>query len=188
MITDARRRTDLRPVRPDDDAALVRGWLAGPRAAFWRMGHLDVDQVRDYLAEITADPDQDAWLGTVDGRPSFLAETYDPARVLLAGRYDARPGDLGMHVLIAPPDGPPSHGFTGAVFAAVMRWCFGRLRAERVVVEPDTANTKIIAMNARAGFRVVREFDVPEGEGIKRAALSICTEADFDASSLGRTS
>ncbi|WP_152360967.1 GNAT family N-acetyltransferase [Microlunatus speluncae] len=188
MITEAQRRTEIRPVAPADDAPLVRRWLTGPRAAFWRMGHLEVDQVRDYLAGIVADPDQAAWLGSVDGGPAFLAETYDPARVLLAGRYSALPGDLGMHVLIAPPDGPSSHGFTGAVFAAVMRWCFDRLGAERVVVEPDVANTKIIAMNARAGFRVLDELELPEGDGTKQAALSACTRADFASSVLGRNS
>lgn len=180
-----RLRTDLRAIDPARDAAQIQRWLADPRSAFWRMGHLDIDQVRDYLAGVVADPDQDGWLGLVDGRPAFYAETYDPSLVLLVDRYDGRPGDLGMHVLIAPPDGPAVHGFTGLVFAAVMRWCFQRLSAERVVVEPDVENTKIIAMNARAGFRVLREIDVVDGDHAKRAALSVCTRADFDRSELG---
>ncbi|HLT59898.1 MAG TPA: GNAT family N-acetyltransferase [Microlunatus sp.] len=186
MITTTRYRTALRAVLPGADAAPVRRWLAHPRSAFWRMTEHDERQVRDYLAGLVADPAQDAWLGTVDGEPAFLAETYDPARVLLAGRYPAEPGDLGMHILIAPPDDRPRPGFTRAAFAATMRWCFDRLHASRVVVEPDVANTKIIAMNGRAGFRVLAELELGEGRDRKRAALSVCSRADFTGSELGR--
>ncbi|TDN91751.1 GNAT family N-acetyltransferase [Microbacterium sp. BK668] len=170
---------------PRRDAALVRGWLADPHASFWGMADLSEDEVMGYLSAVATHPDQDSWVGLVDGRPMFLVETYDPARVLLRGIHRAREGDLGMHVLISSPTGEPRHGLTDAVFAAVMRWCFDTLGARRVVVEPDIANEAIARKNARAGFRVLRVVDVPDGQGVKRAALSICTRADFAASILG---
>ncbi|MBK0296072.1 GNAT family N-acetyltransferase, partial [Bacillus sp. S34] len=64
------------------DAAVVQSWLAHPASSWWEMGHLDVEAVRAYLAGVQADPGQAAWLGRRDGVPVFLAETYDPARVL----------------------------------------------------------------------------------------------------------
>ncbi|MFH8248755.1 GNAT family N-acetyltransferase [Microbacterium sp. B2969] len=170
---------------PRRDAATVRSWLADPHSAFWGMGRLSEEDVCDYLTAVVVDQRQDSWLGLVDGHPAFLAETYDPAHVVLTGIHDAREGDVGMHILIAPPAGHPRHGLTDAVFAAVMRWCFSTLGAERVVVEPDVRNARIAAKNARAGFRVLREVDVPEGDGVKRAALSVCTRDDFAASALG---
>ncbi|WP_170180917.1 GNAT family N-acetyltransferase [Antribacter gilvus] len=175
----------VEPLDPGRDAALVQGWLAHPASAFWQMGALTPDEVRDYLASVAADPHQDAWLGRLDGEPLFLAETYDPRHVALAGVHDALPGDLGMHLLVAPP-GAPRAGLTDAVFGTVMRFCLGEpsdggLGALRVVVEPDVRNTKIAAKNAAAGFRVLREVDVPG----KRAALSVCTREDFTASPLG---
>ncbi|MEU1972938.1 GNAT family N-acetyltransferase [Microbacterium sp. NPDC019599] len=173
---------------PRRDAAIVRAWLADPHASFWRMAHLTEDDVADYLASVVTDPHQDSWLGVVDGAPAFLAETYDPRHVLLPGIHEAAEGDLGMHVLIAPPHGRPRHGLTDAVFAAVMRHCFQTLGALRVVVEPDVRNERIALKNARAGFRVLREVDVPDGDGVKRAALSICTRDDFAASPLGALS
>ncbi len=70
--------------------------------------------MRDYLAAVRADPHQDAWLGRVDGAPAFLVETYDPARVTLADVPAAaallEPGDVGMHLLVAPPPGPRAAG------------------------------------------------------------------------------
>src|SRR5690606_13197457 len=176
----------LEPVDPDRDAPLVQGWLAHPSAAYWQMGHLDVAQVRDYLAGVRAAPHEDAWLGRLDGDPVLLAETYDPARVLLVDVHDAQPGDLGMHLLVAPPV-TPRHGLTDAVMTAVMRFCLtdeGR-GAARVVVEPDVGNRRIAAKNAAAGFRVLREVDLGQGAHAKRAALSVATRADFAASPLG---
>ncbi|MFJ1510348.1 GNAT family N-acetyltransferase [Cellulosimicrobium funkei] len=186
-LGDGRADVSLEPVDPVRDAALVQGWLAHPRSAFWQLGHLDVDGVRDYLAAVRADPHQDAWLGRVDGAPAFLVETYDPARVTLADVPAAaallEPGDVGMHLLVAPPAGPPRGGFTSAVMGAVVRFCLdpaGR-GARRVVVEPDVRNAAIAAKNAAAGFRVLREVDLPG----KTAHLAVATRADLDASPLG---
>ncbi|MCO7271822.1 GNAT family N-acetyltransferase [Cellulosimicrobium cellulans] len=174
-------------VDPARDAALVHGWLAHPRSVFWQLGHLDVDGARAYLEDVAADPHQDAWLGRVDGAPAFLVETYDPARVTLADAPAAvallEPGDVGMHLLVAPPAGPARSGFTSAVMGAVVRFCLdpaGR-GARRVVVEPDVRNAAIAAKNAAAGFRVLRELELPG----KTAHLAVATRADLDASPLG---
>lgn len=174
----------LEPVVPARDAELVQGWLAHPGASYWQMGGLTVDEVRQYLAAVQAGPHEDAWLGRLDGEPVFMTETYDPARVLLAGVHDARPGDLGMHLLVAPP-ATPRHGLTDAVMTAVMRFCLTGRGATRVVVEPDVGNRKIAAKNAAAGFRVLREVDLGSGAHAKRAALSVATRDDFAASALG---
>lgn len=171
---------------PQRDAALIQHWLADPHAAFWGMADLDADAVAEYLEGIAGHPAQDAWLGLAGGIPAFYAETYDPSRVLLTGIHDALPGDLGMHVLIAPPGGDPRHGFTDAVFSGVMAWCFDALRAERVVVEPDVRNDRIRRKNVRAGFTELREVQVDEGGHIKSAMLSVCTRASFAASEIAR--
>ncbi|MFD4992021.1 GNAT family N-acetyltransferase [Cellulosimicrobium cellulans] len=182
-----RADVSFEPVDAGRDAALAQGWLADPRSAFWGMGHLDVAGVRAYFEEVAADPHQEAWLGRVDGEPAFLVETYDPARVTLAAVPAAaallEPGDVGMHLLVAPPAGPPRSGFTSAVMGAVVRFCLdpaGR-GARRVVVEPDVRNAAIAAKNAAAGFRVLRELGLPG----KTAHLAVATRADLDASPLG---
>ncbi|MFZ6991594.1 GNAT family N-acetyltransferase [Curtobacterium sp. RRHDQ66] len=160
----------VEPVDPDRDAAVVQAWLAHPASSWWEMGHLDVDAVRAYLAGVQADPAQAAWLGRHDGETCFLVETYDPAAVLLTDVWPAEPGDVGMHLLVAPPpaDGRV-HGLTSAVMRTVVEHCRDALGARRVVVEPDVRNTAVHAKNAEVGFRVLREVDV---DG-KRALLSV---------------
>jgi siderophore synthetase component/RimJ/RimL family protein N-acetyltransferase len=158
------------PVDPERDAALVRSWLAAPASSWWGMQHLDADAVRRYLDGVHADPAQDGWLVLRDGGPCAYAETYDPAVVLLTDVWPAEPGDVGMHLLVAPPpEHGRVHGLTSAVMRAVVEHCRDALDARRVVVEPDVRNTAVQAKNAEVGFRALREVDV---DG-KRALLSV---------------
>ncbi|ALX05903.1 GNAT family N-acetyltransferase [Aeromicrobium erythreum] len=203
-------RIELEPLDVERDVDLLHAWVTHPRSRFWMMQGASVDDVRREYADIVASPHHDAWLGRVDdgdgagggagpwaakstggagpwaaNSPAFLAETYDPARSALSAVLDVRPGDLGMHVLVAPTD-TPVHGFTTEVFAAVMRHCFALLGhadepTARVVVEPDAANTAIHALNARAGFVVEGEVQLPD----KRALLSTCTREQWERSELG---
>ncbi|PZR51973.1 siderophore synthetase [Xylanimonas oleitrophica] len=181
----------IEPVDPGRDSAALHSWLAHPRSRFWDMTDRTPQQVRTYLETVVSDPHQDGWLGRADGAPAFYVETYDPARAL-ADVLDVEPGDVGMHLLVAPPTGEPVPGFTSAVMAAVVRFCLQPatgagpgLGAARVVVEPDVRNTAVLAKNAAAGFRVLREVDLVSDGRRKRAALSVCTRADHATSPLG---
>ncbi|MFR9777516.1 GNAT family N-acetyltransferase [Micromonospora sp. MS34] len=166
----------LRTLDPEGDARLLCRWLTHPKAAFWQM--LDADEagvVAEYR-RIAADPHHDAYLGLWRGVPAFLAERYDPARVELAGRYAARPGDVGMHFLCAPTD-TPVPGFTRAVLTTVLDWLFADFTVHRVVVEPDLRNAAVHARNAEVGFTVVGPLVLPT----KTALLSTCTRERFRA-------
>lgn len=159
---------------------LLHRWVTHPRSVYWQMQDATRDEVAAAYAGIAAHPHHRAWLGRVEGRPAFLAETYDPEHSELAGLPELRTGDLGMHLLVAPPEGSPRSGFTADVMAAVLRHCFADPDVRRVVVEPDVRNERIAALNAAAGFVVARHVPL---EG-KTAALSFCTRAGFLASPL----
>lgn len=133
------------------------------------------DVEREYV-RITAHEHHQAFLGLHEGRPAFLMERYDPARLELVGLYHAQPGDVGMHFLVAPTD-TPLPGFTRAVITTVMAALFADPATERVVVEPDVRNTAVHVLNEAVGF-------VPEGpvtKPEKEALLSFCTRAQFEA-------
>lgn len=177
------RRTDervgelaVRRLDPEADAQTVHPWVTHPKAVFWMMQDADVARVEKEYREIVEHPRRDAYLGLVNGRPAFLAERYDPARVELAGLYDAEEGDVGMHFLCAPAE-TPIHGFTLAVITTVMELLFADPATRRVVVEPDVRNTAVHALNATVGFEVVGTVAKPE----KDALLSVCTRERFFA-------
>jgi RimJ/RimL family protein N-acetyltransferase len=166
----------LRSLDPQADATLLHTWVTHPKAAFWMMQGMDRAQVAHEYRKIAEHPHRDAFVGLVNGRPAFLVERYDPARVELVGLYDPQAGDVGMHFL-CPPTGEPVHGFTRAVITTVMAFCFHDPSVRRVVVEPDVTNTAVQALNAAVGFEVVGPITTPE----KEALLSVCTRARFAA-------
>lgn len=171
----------IEPLELDRDLALLHAWVTHPRSAYWMMQGASPADVRAEYAGILADPHHDAFLGRVAGRPTFLVETYDPAHADgLAGLPELRPGDLGMHVLVAPPGAEPVAGLTTAVFDAVMAFCFSDRAVDRVVVEPDVGNGPIRAKNLAAGFTELREIPMPG----KTAMLSVCPRADWNAPDL----
>ncbi|MCX5343439.1 GNAT family N-acetyltransferase [Streptomyces atratus] len=165
---------------PISDAELVHGWVTHPKASFWLMGDAKLQDVeREYMA-IAAHPHHDAFIGLYDGEPAFLMERYDPTEVELKGLYDAEPGDIGMHFLVAPTD-TPLHGFTLGVITAVMEAMFADPSVRRVVVEPDVRNSAVHALNKAVGFEVLGEIAKPE----KNALLSACTREQFAAATGG---
>ncbi|KMO99232.1 GNAT family N-acetyltransferase [Streptomyces roseus] len=166
----------IRPLDPFADAELLHGWVTHPKASFWMMQDASLPEVEREYMRIAAHEHHDAFIGLHEGRPAFLMEKYDPSELELVGLYEARPGDVGMHFLVAPSD-RPLHGFTRAVITTVMAALFADPGTERVVVEPDVENTAVHALNEAVGF-------VPDGpvrKPEKTALLSFCTRAQFEA-------
>ncbi|MGW1812833.1 GNAT family N-acetyltransferase [Streptomyces sp. NPDC002125] len=177
----------VRPLDPSpgtpgsgSDTELVHRWVTHPRSAFWMMGDARLEDVEREYTAIAAHPHHDAFIGLHDGEPAFLLERYDPTEVELKGLYEAEPGDVGMHFLVAPPQNPV-HGFTLAVITAVMETLFADPSVRRVVVEPDVTNTAVQKLNKAVGFEVIREIAKPE----KNALLSACTREQFEAATTG---
>ncbi|MEU8459638.1 GNAT family N-acetyltransferase [Streptomyces sp. NPDC029003] len=166
----------LRPLDPFSDAELLHGWVTDPKAAFWMMQDATLTEVEREYVRITTHEHHQAFIGLHEGRPAFLMESYDPAHLELVGLYDARPGDVGMHFLVAPTDTPVS-GFTRAVITTVMAALFADPANLRVVVEPDVGNKAVHALNEAVGFVPEREVVKPE----KTALLSFCTREQFEA-------
>jgi len=171
----------LRAVDPVADALTLHGWVTHPKGRFWQMAECDVADVERAYAEIDENPSHGAFLGLSEGDPAFLVERYDPSGDPVGQVYDVQPGDIGMHVLVAPTQSPVP-GFTREVFAAIMRWLFEDPAVERVVVEPDVDNQAVHALNEWAGFTVRERVALPG----KDALLSFCTRADHTASAAHR--
>ena len=161
------------------DLGRLHAWVTHPKAVYWDMQGASIQDVATEYTLIGDDPHHDAWLGRVDGEPAFLVETYDPHHSELAQFPELRPGDLGMHVLVAPTDAPVP-GFTRRVFREVMDHCFADRAVRRVVVEPDVRNDRIAALNKAAGFEVVRTVRLRT----KEAALSVCSRDAWEGCDL----
>jgi hypothetical protein len=171
----------FRCLDPETDAPLLHSWVTQPYASFWGMLGCSVDDVVAEYATIQSSGHHHALLGLDDGVPAFLLEEYLPSLSPLAALYAVQPGDVGMHLLVAPPAGPARPGYTTAVMEAVLARLFEAADVERVVVEPDARNTKIHALNMRLGFEPAGIVQLPD----KQALLSFCTREAFHSARTG---
>ncbi|WP_411573718.1 GNAT family N-acetyltransferase [Streptomyces fradiae] len=147
------------PLDPDRDAPLVHSWVCEERARFWGMRDASVQDVRDVYAHLDSLTTHHAFLALRDGVPVALFQTYAPEADRVSECYEVRPGDIGVHLLLAPA-AAPEPGFTGHVLGVLTAYCLST--HERIVVEPDAANDKAVALLARSGFEVGPEVVLPE--------------------------
>jgi hypothetical protein len=179
---------ELRELEIPGDMDTIHDWVSRDYARYWGMQGMSLARVCAIYVEILAKPHVRALLGTwcapgarSPAAPAMLAECYLPIHEPFAALYDARTGDRGLHILVAPRPARPIPGFTRAAFAAVLELLFTDPNAERIVVEPDVRNHKIRALNRAFGFREVGEIEIPASATApaKTAMLSICTRVDL---------
>ncbi|MFD4727945.1 GNAT family N-acetyltransferase [Streptomyces seoulensis] len=182
----------LRPLDPETDARVIHAWVSEERAAFWGMTNLTEAQVAEIYAHMATLDTHHAHLVTKDGEPAALLQTYDPAADRVSECYEVRPGDIGVHLLLAPA-APDAHrpGWTSALLTVVADYVLRVLDRTRVVVDPDVRNTKAITRFERQGFVtgpevVLPEIDLPDVYlPEKRARLAFLTRDTAFAEATG---
>ncbi|MEU0599128.1 GNAT family N-acetyltransferase [Streptomyces sp. NPDC006393] len=156
------------PLDPYADAGTVHRWVSEERAAFWGMTGLTRSQAADVYAHMDTLDTHHAFLVVKDGIPAALLQTYEPEADRVSECYPVRPGDIGVHLLLAPA-GADGHrpGWTAALLRAVLTHLLLGLDRRRIVVDPDVRNDKAIARFLRQGFErgpvvVLPEIDLPD--------------------------
>ncbi|MET8251659.1 GNAT family N-acetyltransferase [Micromonospora sp. NPDC005197] len=151
----------IRPVRPDEDADLLHGWVTTERARFWGMREASRERVHEIYAYLDSLTTHHAYLAHRDGVPAALVQTYEPGADPVGGCYEVRPGDIGVHLLIRTPVSA-ERGFTGALFGAILEFVFADPGRLRVVMEPDVRNDRMLRRLQRSGFRAGPVIELPE--------------------------
>lgn len=156
------------PLDPVADAGTIHRWVSEQRASFWGMNGLTQAQVTEIYAHMDTLDTHHAHLVTRDDEPVALLQTYDPAADRVGDCYAVEPGDIGIHLLLAPagPDGDRP-GWSATLMGVLATYVLLGLDRRRVVVDPDVRNEKAIARFLRQGFvagpRVVLpEVDIPD--------------------------
>ncbi|MDN0199470.1 GNAT family N-acetyltransferase [Streptomyces sp. S.PNR 29] len=156
------------PLDAEADAGVIHRWVSEERAAFWGMNGLTRDQVAEIYAHMDTLDTHHAYLIVKDGEPAALLQTYEPEADRVGECYAVEPGDIGVHLLLAPagPDGART-GWTSRLLGTVSSYVLLGLDRQRVVVDPDVRNEKAIARFLRQGFTagpavVLPEIDLPD--------------------------
>ncbi|WP_428962329.1 GNAT family N-acetyltransferase [Micromonospora fluostatini] len=166
----------LEPVDPAAHAELLHGWVTQPRNVYWGMGAYTVEEVREVYAFLDGLTTHHAWLIRLDDEPVGIFQSYEPAADPVGERYEVRPGDIGMHLLLSPGPGVP-RGLAGTVGPALVRFLLRDPALTRVVVEPDVRNGLALRRMLLSGFTFAEEIDLAE----KRAQLAFLTRERFEA-------
>ncbi|MQY15363.1 N(6)-hydroxylysine O-acetyltransferase [Streptomyces sp. RB5] len=158
----------LDPVRPARDLPLLHRWMNDPRVnAYWGLAGAPARvtaHLRDRYAAGCI-----PCLGLLDGRPMSYWEIYRADLDPLSAHYEARPYDMGLHLLIGSP-ADRGRGLGSLLLRVVTGLVLdARPHCERVVAEPDIRNAPCVGALLDAGFRHHGELTLPD----KRAALMV---------------
>jgi penicillin G amidase len=149
----------LAPVDPARDAELIHRWVTAPRAEFWGMTERTLEEVGEIYGYIADQPHLSASLVRSDGVPVGIFQTYDPSVDEIGEFYDRRPGDLGVHLFLA--DDPVRAGQTPALMGFLVAQAFADPSVQRVVLEPDVANERSVALMRRLGATLGPTVEMP---------------------------
>lgn len=156
------------PLDAEADAAVIHRWVSEDRAVFWGMNGLTEQQVAGIYAHMATLDTHHAHLVVRDGAPVALLQTYEPEADRVSECYEVRPGDIGVHLLLAPAGpGGGQPGWTARLVAVVAGYVLLGLGRRRVVVDPDVRNEKAVDRFFKLGFApgpvvVLPEIDLPD--------------------------
>ncbi|MEV5433724.1 GNAT family N-acetyltransferase [Streptomyces sp. NPDC052701] len=156
------------PLDARSDAPVIHGWVSQERAAFWGMTGLTEEQVAEIYAHMDTLDTHHAFLVVKDGAPAALLQTYEPEADRVGECYPVEPGDIGVHLLLAPAGpGGARPGWTSALLSVIALYVLRGLDRRRIVVDPDVRNEKAIARFLKQGFSagpavVLPEVDLPD--------------------------
>ncbi|MGI2131624.1 GNAT family N-acetyltransferase [Shewanella baltica] len=153
------------------DLPTLQSWFNQDYAQFWGMQGLNLAAIENLMA---ATQHKFALMGEWQGKSLFMVELYDPAHDEIGHHYRVAPGDCGMHLIIAPPDGSPISGLSFKVMDTIAQLVLEKLAFNRLVVEPDQLNSKIHRLNSRVGIRYEKAIQL----STKAAYLGFCTAAE----------
>ncbi|WP_171116999.1 MULTISPECIES: GNAT family N-acetyltransferase [Streptomyces] len=151
------------PLDAKGDAEVIHGWVSQERAAFWGMNGLTRDDVAGIYAHMDTLDTHHAYLVVMDGVPAALLQTYEPEADRVSECYDVQPGDIGVHLLLAPAgEGGARGGWTAGLITVLAAYVLVTLGRQRVVVDPDVRNEKAIDRFLRQGFVAGPKVVLPE--------------------------
>ncbi|MER6124642.1 GNAT family N-acetyltransferase [Streptomyces sp. NPDC001795] len=182
QLVDGYGTVRILPLDAQADAEVIHAWVSEERASFWGMNGLTKDEVAEVYAHMDTLDTHHAFLVVKDGEPVALLQTHEPDADRVGECYEVRPGDIGVHLLLAPAGaGGPRPGWTTALLTACTAYVLTGLDRRRIVVDPDERNEKAIARFLRQGFVtgpavVLPEVDLPDVHlPEKRARLAFLT-------------
>ncbi|RAI62652.1 GNAT family N-acetyltransferase [Pseudomonas fluorescens] len=165
----------LRTLEIEQDLARFNRWQNSPRVASFWQEEGSLEQHRQYLRKLEADPHALTLIGCFDDQPFAYFEAYWAKEDRIAPFYDAGDYDRGIHMLVGEENHRGPHKVASWLSALVHYLFLDDPRTQRVVAEPRADNGKMIGYMQEQRFHCEKEFDFPH----KRAALMVLGRERF---------
>lgn len=198
MVISGGKRHPLRPVKPrgevyrrfdarlgawislrtldiDHDLERFNRWQNSARVASFWQEEGSLEQHREYLDKLEADPHTLTLIGCFDDQPFAYFEAYWAKEDRIAPFYEAHDYDRGIHMLVGEEHHRGPHKVASWLSALVHYLLLDDPRTQRVVAEPRADNGKMIGYMQGQRFHCEKEFDFPH----KRAALMVLGRERF---------
>lgn len=151
----------IRPLSLENDLPRICHWVKQPYAQYWGMNNKSDTQIKDIYHQLASSNHTSVFIGIQHEKPLFLFEQYLPKSYAVAEHFAVKPGDYGMHLLVAPIKNKIPH-LTRDIMNAVIEFLFKNKDIKRIVVEPDFYNKKIHKLNQHVGFNYQRIIQLPD--------------------------
>ncbi|MND34951.1 N(6)-hydroxylysine O-acetyltransferase [compost metagenome] len=168
-------RVSLRTLDIEQDLARFNRWQNSPRVASFWQEEGSLEQHRQYLSKLEADPHTLTLIGCFDDQPFAYFEAYWAREDRIAPFYEAGDYDRGIHMLVGEENHRGPHKVASWLSALVHYLFLDDPRTQRVVAEPRADNAKMIGYMQEQRFHCEKEFDFPH----KRAALMVLGRERF---------
>ena len=165
----------LRTVDIEQDLTRFNRWQNSARVASFWQEEGSLEQHREYLTKLQADPHTLTLIGCFDDQPFAYFEAYWAKEDRIAPFYEAGDYDRGIHMLVGEEQHRGPHKVASWLAALTHYLFLDDPRTQRVVAEPRADNAKMIGYMQGQRYHCEKEFDFPH----KRAALMVLGRERF---------
>ncbi|WP_286856527.1 GNAT family N-acetyltransferase [Sphingobacterium sp. UBA7625] len=158
----------IRPFDLDRDLEMVHRWFHRDHAkAIWQM-NWDLPRLEQFYRSLLADKAGHAYIGEINGIPTFNMEVYWATRDVVGNYFDVLPTDYGTHLFIAPTD--KEKKFPSLTMQSILSWLFAQPKVGRLVGEGAIESMAALMNKIHVGFKLQGVIEMPH----KKAHLNFC--------------
>lgn len=158
----------IRPFDLDRDLEMVHRWFHRDHAkAIWQM-NWDLPRLEQFYRSLLAEKAGHAYIGEINGIPTFNMEVYWATRDVVGNYFDVLPTDYGTHLFIAPTD--KEKKFPSLTMQSILSWLFAHPKVGRLVGEGAIESMAALMNKIHVGFKLQGVIEMPH----KKAHLNFC--------------
>lgn len=161
-LTPALQPFALRLIAPEADLPLIHQWVNQPYAVpFWKMNG-PIKLLEEAYAAMLQSFTTHSLAICLDNELVGQLDLYNPATDPIRRCYPVQDGDLGIHLLIAPPKESPVGQFTARLLYSILETLFAALMVNRIVGEPDVQNAGANRLLQKLQFQFHYPIQLPD--------------------------